>query len=257
MDRRINIEFLSNFLIAFKGSFNFSLSLNRTLPEKFLSMNLVTKNLKHITNELEIQAKEWQQKIPKILAVSKRQDIELVKQALNAGHRDFGENILQEAQKKWPLLRAEFPDVKLHLIGHLQSNKVKDALALFDIIETIDSEKLAKVIAKNYQKEIHNTEFLIQVNIGAEEQKYGIAINETDDFINYFCHELKLPLKGLMCIPPYQENPSLYFAFMHKIARRNNINYISQGMSSDYLKALQVGTSEIRVGSALFGARKY
>ena len=220
-------------------------------------MNIVAKNLEHITKELEIQAKEWQQNIPKILAVSKRQDINLVRQALEAGHKDFGENIIQEAQKKWPALKKEFNHVKLHLIGHLQSNKIKEALDLFDVIETIDSEKLARLIAKKYHDENYNTEFMIQINIGEETQKYGIAINEADEFIHYFKNDLKLPLKGIMCIPPQHENPSLYFAFMHKIAQRNNINYISQGMSSDYLKAIQVGTSEIRIGSALFGQRKY
>lgn len=220
-------------------------------------MNIVAQNLENITKQIELQAKEWHTIKPELLAVSKRQDLELIKLALKAGHRAFGENMVQEAAKKWPQLKLEFPEVKLHLIGHLQSNKIKEALKIFDVIETIDSEKLAKLIAKNYHNNNYKTEFLIQINIGAEKQKYGIAIAEADDFINFFRNELKLPLKGLMCIPPYQENAALYFAYMHKIARKNNINYISQGMSSDFMQAIAIGTNEIRIGSALFGIRKY
>lgn len=240
-----------------EGFFNLSLSLSKICPEKFLSMSKIAERLSNITTEIQLQAKEWKSITPQVLAVSKKQDISLIREALKLGHKLFGENIIQEAQNKWPQLKTEYPDIKLHLIGHLQSNKVNDALDLFDVIETIDSEKLAKLIAKNYFAKKLKTEFLIQINIGAETQKYGIDVAEADDFINFFKYELKLPLKGIMCIPPQDENPSPYFAFMCKIAEKNQINYISQGMSSDYIQAVQIGTNEIRIGSALFGQRKY
>jgi len=218
-------------------------------------MNIVANNLKHIKEEIEAQAKEWQSPTPKLVAVSKRQELERVIAALEAGYKIFGENLVQEAQRKWPELKTKYQDIKLHLIGHLQRNKVKDALSLFEVIETIDSERLANEIKKHWSPESVTKEFLIQINIGEEDQKSGILPKDAANFIKYFRDELKLPLKGLMCIPPANENPSPYFAFMHKIAKENNLNYISQGMSGDYLEAIQVGTNQLRIGTAIFGNR--
>ena len=167
----------------------------------------------------------------------------------------FGENRVQEAQGKWPELKARYPDIELHLIGPLQSNKAADAVALFDAIETIDRPKIAKAIAKEMKRQGKTPKLFIQVNTGEEEQKAGVLPAETDTFVTYCRDELGLKIAGLMCIPPFDEEPSLHFALLGKIAKRNELPGLSMGMSGDFETAIALGATHVRVGSAIFGAR--
>ena len=190
----------------------------------------------------------------KLIAVSKVQPNARVEAVLQAGHRSFGENRVQEAQGKWPDFKAQFEGVDLHLIGPLQSNKVRPAMELFDAIHTVDREKLARRIADMAQELGRCPDLFIQVNTGAEPQKAGILPADADAFIQT-ARAMDLPLKGLMCIPPVDEEPSLHFALLGKIAARNGLPELSMGMSADYETALRLGATHIRVGSAIFGAR--
>lgn len=190
----------------------------------------------------------------KLIAVSKVQPNARVEAVLQAGHRSFGENRVQEAQGKWPDFKAQFEGVDLHLIGPLQSNKVRPAMELFDAIHTVDREKLARRIADMAQEMGQCPDLFIQVNTGAEPQKAGILPADADAFIQT-ARAMDLPLKGLMCIPPVDEEPSLHFALLGKIAARNGLSELSMGMSADYETALRLGATHIRVGSAIFGAR--
>ena len=190
----------------------------------------------------------------KLIAVSKVQPNARVEAVLQAGHRSFGENRVQEAQGKWPDFKAQFEGVDLHLIGPLQSNKVRPAMELFDAIHTVDREKLARRIADMAQELGHCRDLFIKVNTGAEPQKAGILPADADAFIQT-ARAMDLPLKGLMCIPPVDEEPSLHFALLGKIAARNGLSELSMGMSADYETALRLGATHIRVGSAIFGAR--
>lgn len=190
-----------------------------------------------------------------LVAVSKTHDAARIRPVLQAGHRQFGENRVQEAAGKWPGLRTEFPDIKLHLIGPLQTNKVRQALELFDVIETVDRTKLAREIVKEGQKTGRMPDCFIQVNTGAEPQKAGVMPEEADAFIETCRKELGLPVKGLMCIPPIEEEPSLHFALLREIAHRNGLAELSMGMSSDYEVAIAFGATLVRVGTAIFGAR--
>lgn len=192
-----------------------------------------------------------------LVAVSKTFDADAIRPTLSAGHRVYGENRVQEAQTKWPGLRTEFDDVELHLIGPLQSNKVRQAVELFDVIETVDRPKLARALAAEMEKQGKHPVCFIQVNTGEEDQKAGILPAEADEFIAHCRDELKLPVVGLMCIPPVDEEPSLHFALLRKIARRNGLEQLSMGMSGDYEVAVQFGATHVRVGSAIFGARDY
>lgn len=191
-----------------------------------------------------------------LVAVSKTHDAARVRTVLQAGHRQFGENRVQEAAGKWPQLRDEFPGIKLHLIGPLQTNKVRQAFELFDVIETVDRPKLARAIAKEANKTGRLPECLIQVNTGAEAQKAGVMPDEADDFIESCRTEYGLPVTGLMCIPPVDEEPSLHFALLREMARRNGLVQLSMGMSSDYRVAIAFGATLVRVGTAIFGARQ-
>jgi pyridoxal phosphate enzyme (YggS family) len=190
-----------------------------------------------------------------LVAVSKTHDAARIRTVLQAGHRWFGENRVQEAAGKWPRLREEFPDVKLHLVGPLQTNKVRHALELFDVIETVDRPKLARAIAREAEKTGRAPDCLIQVNTGAEPQKAGVMPAEADAFIESCRAEHGLPVKGLMCIPPIDEEPSLHFALLREIARRNGLADLSMGMSGDYQVAIAFGATLVRVGTAIFGAR--
>ena len=190
-----------------------------------------------------------------LVAVSKTHDAAHIRPVLRAGHRLFGENRVQEAAGKWPGLRKEFPDVMLHLIGPLQTNKVAQALELFDVIETLDRPKLAREIAKEAEKAGRMPDCFIQVNTGAEPQKAGVMPEEADAFIESCRGEFGLPVKGLMCIPPLDEEPSLHFALLREIARRNGLSELSMGMSGDYPVAIAFGATLVRVGTAIFGAR--
>ena len=190
-----------------------------------------------------------------LVAVSKTHPADAIRPALVAGHRLFGENRVQEAEAKWPALRAAFPDLILHLIGPLQTNKVKEAVALFDVIETVDRPKLARALAAEMAKVGRRPICCVQVNTGEEPQKAGVAPAEADAFIALCRDELKLPIAGLMCIPPVEEEPSPHFALLAKIARRNNLASLSMGMSADYEIAVAFGATHVRVGTAIFGQR--
>jgi pyridoxal phosphate enzyme (YggS family) len=189
-----------------------------------------------------------------LVAVSKFQDDGKIEEALNAGLRVFGENRVQEAESHWVERRATYPDLQLHLIGPLQSNKAKDAVSLFDVIETIDRDSIAEAVAKECNKQNKNPICLIQVNTGNEEQKAGVSLNDLPTLIQK-CHDLKLNLQGLMCIPPVNEPAAFHFALLKKLAARYNLPLLSMGMSADFEKAIKVGATHIRVGSALFGER--
>ena len=190
-----------------------------------------------------------------IVAVSKTIASEKIIEAINLGCKIFGENYIQEAQKKWVELREKYPQIKLHFVGHLQSNKAKEAVELFDCIETVDNEKLASEIAKAQKKLQKNREIFIQVNIGDESQKSGIAIENLSSFINFCKNDLALNVVGLMAVPPSNENASPYFALLAKLAYENNLEKLSMGMSADYEEAIALNSTHIRLGTAIFGAR--
>ena len=191
-----------------------------------------------------------------LIAVSKKQPNERIEKVLEQGHKLFGENKVQEAHGKWPMFRENFSNVKLHLIGPLQSNKVKQAVELFDAIHTLDRLKLAQKLSNEIQAQGKAPEMFIQINTGEEEQKSGIFPNKADQFIAD-CISLDLPIKGLMVIPPINEEPSLHFGLLRKIARRNGLTGLSMGMSNDFESAIAMGATHIRVGSAIFGERNY
>jgi len=190
-----------------------------------------------------------------LIAVSKTYDGDAIRPVLDAGCRIFGENRVQEAQGKWPDLRNAYSDIELHLIGPLQSNKAGDAVALFDAIQTIDREKIAKAIRNEMEKQEKSLKLFVQVNTGSEEQKAGIDPKQADEFISWCQSDLGLTIEGLMCIPPFDENPGPHFALLKKIAERNTVEKLSMGMSSDYLTATEFSASYVRVGSAIFGSR--
>ncbi|MDA5556554.1 YggS family pyridoxal phosphate-dependent enzyme [Shimia sp. MMG029] len=189
-----------------------------------------------------------------LIAVSKRQPDERVADVLAQGHRLFGENQVQEAAGKWPAFRATYPDAKVHLLGPLQTNKARQALGLFDAIHSLDRPKLANTLARLAQEEGRCPDLFIQVNTGEEAQKSGILPADTDAFVSE-CRALDLPVVGLMCIPPVDEEPALHFALLAKLAKRNDLAGLSMGMSGDYERAVALGATHVRVGSAIFGAR--
>ena len=195
--------------------------------------------------------------VTKLVAVSKKQEDYKIDLALEAGHKIFGENRLQEAQKRWESRQKIYRDLELRLIGPLQTNKVKQALNLFNIIETIDREKLAKEIYSNFDNQIKTSSFYIQINTGNEPQKSGLNSLDADSFIDYCMKDLKLPIVGLMCIPPQNEEGAMHFNLLKKIADRNNLKELSMGMSNDYLEAIKFGATSVRVGSLFFGERNY
>jgi PLP dependent protein len=190
-----------------------------------------------------------------LVAVSKTHGAERVRELLAAGHRVFGENKVQEAEGKFPELKAEFPDLELHLIGPLQTNKTREAVALFDVIESVDRDRLAATLAKEMARTGKRPACFIQVNTGEEPQKAGVLPADADAFVAACRNVHKLPIVGLMCIPPVDEEPALHFALLTKMAKRNGLAKVSMGMSSDYESAVRLGATHVRVGSALFGAR--
>ena len=196
------------------------------------------------------------QKLPKLVAVSKKQEDYKIENALACGQKVFGENRVQEAINRWQKRIETNIDLELRLIGPLQTNKVKQSLNLFDVIETIDREKIAVEIAKNLNLKTKTKSFYIQVNTGNEPQKSGINPLEADKFIQYCINDLNLPIVGLMCIPPINEEPSMHFLLLQKIANRNNLSELSMGMSSDYEDAIKFGATSVRIGSLLFGKRQ-
>ncbi|MCA0407335.1 MAG: YggS family pyridoxal phosphate-dependent enzyme [Proteobacteria bacterium] len=190
-----------------------------------------------------------------LVAVSKTKGEPEIRPVIEAGQRIFGENRVQEAEGKWPALRAAYPDLQLHLIGPLQTNKVKEAVALFDVIETLDREKLAIALAAEINRSGKAPRLYVQVNTGAEAQKAGILPQEADGFIKACREQHGLTIEGLMCIPPVDEPPSAHFALLAKVAKRNGIEKLSMGMSADFEEAIQLGATSVRVGSAIFGGR--
>jgi len=190
-----------------------------------------------------------------LVAVSKSRGPDRIIPVLEAGQRMFGENRVQEAKAKWPELRRRFPDVELHLIGPLQTNKVREAIALFDWIETLDRPKLAEALKSEGERAARMPQLLVQVNTGAEPQKAGVAPGEASGFVRYARDELGLPVQGLMCIPPADENPAPHFALLRKLAAENNLAVLSMGMSDDFETAIRFGATHVRVGTAIFGAR--
>ena len=190
-----------------------------------------------------------------LVAVSKTHSAASVRVALMAGHRVFGENRVQEAQGKYPQLREEFPDLLLHLIGPLQTNKVRDAVALFDVIESVDRPRLAQALGREMEHSGRRPPCLIEVNTGEEPQKAGIMPADADAFILECREQLGLPIIGLMCVPPLDEEPAPHFALLREIARRNGLEILSMGMSADFEKAIRFGATHVRIGTAIFGAR--
>ena len=191
----------------------------------------------------------------RLVAVTKTHGADRIRPLLDAGHRIFGENRVQEAQGKWPALKREFPDIVLHLIGPLQTNKLRDALALFDVIETLDRPKLAHALKAEAGRGHRIPDLFVQVNTGEETQKAGVAPADAPALIALARDELGLPVKGLMCIPPADIAPAPHFALLAKIAGENGLPLLSMGMSADFEIAIRFGATHVRVGSALFGAR--
>lgn len=190
-----------------------------------------------------------------LIVVSKTFSSDEIIPVLETGHRVFGENRVQEAAQKWPALRDRFGNLELHLIGPLQTNKISDAISLFDVIETLDREKLARAFAREKEKGVSLPDLYVQVNTGAEPQKAGVLPQDADAFIALCRDDLALPVRGLMCIPPVDEEPALHFMLLEKIAKRNRLPILSMGMSADFETAIEFGATHVRVGSAIFGAR--
>ncbi len=190
-----------------------------------------------------------------LVAVSKTHGADRVGELLEVGHRVFGENRVQEAEEKFPALKAAYPDIELHLIGPLQTNKARDAVALFDVVQSVDRERLAATLAKEMARAGRRPDCYIQVNTGAEPQKAGVLPGDVDAFVAACRDAHKLPVVGLMCIPPLDEEPALHFALLAKMAARNGLAKISMGMSADYETAIRLGATHVRVGTALFGER--
>lgn len=218
---------------------------------------MIEKNLYLIKQNIAKACKTFDRKVEdvNIVAVSKTIASEKIIEAINFGCKIFGENYIQEAKQKWVDLRKNYPQIKLHFIGNLQSNKAKEAVELFDCIESVDNEKLAREIAKAQKKLQKNCEIFIQVNIGDESQKSGIAVENLSIFIKFCKKDLELNVVGLMAVPPANENASPYFALLAKLAKENNLEKLSIGMSSDYEDAIALNSTNIRLGTAIFGAR--
>lgn len=217
----------------------------------------VAANLRTVRERIEEAAQESRRRASdtSLIAVSKTHGAERITPALDAGHRVFGENRVQEAEAKWPPLREAFPSVELHLIGPLQTNKAKAAVAVFDVIQTVDRPKLARVLSEEMSRAGRQRDCLVQVNIGEEPQKAGVPPTEADRLIAECRERYRLRVRGVMCIPPFGQELSPYFALSAKIAERNGLPWVSMGMSDDYEVAIAFGATHIRVGSAIFGPR--
>ena len=217
-------------------------------------MHFTVENLNNIKNQIKQKLNQNSQNIPKIIAVSKTFPIEKILPLIEFGHEDFGENKVQEAVDKWTSVKSQNKNIRLHLIGKLQTNKVKSAVKTFDYIHSVDSEKLAKKIAIECEKINKKIRIFIQINIGKEEQKSGIDIENLGNFYE-FCNNLNLEVVGLMCIPPENKDPSYYFSKMESLKKKFSFGNLSMGMSSDYLISLDFSSNYLRIGSAIFGKR--
>lgn len=190
-----------------------------------------------------------------LIAVSKTFEADSIRPVIAAGQRHFGENRVQEAKAKWPAVKAETPEIMLHLIGPLQSNKAKEAVALFDAIHSIDREKIARAVAEEMQRQGRRLQLFVQVNTGEEPQKAGVMPADAAAFVKLCRDQLGLEITGLMCIPPVDEEPAVHFAFLAKLAREAGVSGLSMGMSDDFETAVEFGATHVRVGSAIFGGR--
>ena len=222
--------------------------LKSTIAANILQIDIeIEKMCKHVGRE---------KSNARLIAVSKVQPKENVIAALDAGHKVFGENRVQEAQERWGDLKPQYSDIELHLIGGLQTNKAAEAVALFDVIQSVDRPKLARFLAREMESQGRSLSIFIQINTGAEPQKGGCMAADLPALLEV-CEELKLDVCGLMCIPPAGDDPSLHFALLKKLAKRHNLKRLSMGMSSDYALAASMGATDIRVGTAIFGERDY
>lgn len=218
-------------------------------------MHFTIENLVKIKDQINKCLIEFKKNnIPKIIAVSKTFPIEKILPLIEYGHKDFGENKVQESLNKWRDIKHKNTDIRLHLLGRLQSNKVKSAVDIFDYIHSVDNEKLAKKISEESMKIKKDIKIFIQVNIGNEEQKSGIKVENLFEFYEY-CKDLKLNVIGLMCIPPYNQNPQKFFVEMQSLNKKLKLNELSMGMSADYLEAVQYSSTFVRIGSSIFGER--
>jgi PLP dependent protein len=190
-----------------------------------------------------------------LVAASKGQSLDRLWEILDQGHRVFGENRVQEAERRWPPVRAKYPGVKIHCIGHLQTNKVREAVQIFDVIHTLDSVRLADALHEEMEKQKKKLPCFIQVNTGDEPQKGGVTPRELESFFKH-CRNAHLPVEGLMCIPPHQEIPDMHFALLGKLAKELGVKQLSMGMSADFETAIRYGATHVRVGTALFGIRE-
>ena len=222
-------------------------------------MTDIATRLANIQSAVEKTAvKSWRKAASvSLVAVSKTFEADEIRPALEAGQRVFGENRVQEAKLKWPGLRSEFTGIELHLIGPLQSNKAAEAVALFDVIETVDREKIARALSEEMASQGRSLDVYVQVNTGLEPQKAGIAPDETAAFVELCRKELKLNVVGLMCIPPADENPGPHFALLANLAKASGLPKLSMGMSADFETAIEFGATSVRVGSAIFGNRAH
>jgi PLP dependent protein len=220
-------------------------------------MNFIATNLAALQHRIESAAKKAGRNAGtvKLIAVSKFHPVETIREALQAGQRLFGENRVQEAKNKFPALRAMYPDMGLHLIGPLQTNKADEAVKIFDVIETLDRPQLAAALSKSMQKTRRNIPCYIEVNIGHEPQKAGIPPDQLKEFLRLCRDEYGLGVAGLMCIPPQTEDPQPHFSALRRLAETHHLPHLSMGMSADFEIAIQEGATEIRVGTAIFGER--
>ena len=204
---------------------------------------------------LAAEAADRKSSAVQLIAVSKTVPAAVIEEAIEAGQRLFGENRVQEAESKWPALKELHTGLELHLIGPLQSNKVREAVALFDVIETLDRPKLARALAEEMERASRRPRLFVQVNTGDEPQKAGIAPDDTAEFVAICRDTFNLEIAGLMCIPPFDEDPSMHFALLAKLAHELGVKELSMGMSGDFAKAVAFGASYVRVGTAIFGER--
>ncbi len=212
-------------------------------------MNLIKNEIKEIVDRKQLKL------IPEIIAVSKTFDLDKITPLIECGHIHFGENKIQEAEKKWTEIRTKNKEIKLHMLGALQSNKAKKAVQIFDYIHSLDNIKLAQKISYFEKKFNKKTKLFIQINVGDEEQKSGIGINDLNSFYNYCLNELSLNIIGLMCLPPNDNKSSIYFSKMNLLVKNLQLKEISMGMSGDYLEAINYQSTYLRIGSKIFGER--
>lgn len=219
------------------------------------AVSKAAENYHHINQELQVQAEKSGLSKAQLIVVSKTFDADVISPVIEAGARVFGENRIQEAQGKWPYLKSMSSDINLHLIGPLQSNKTADAVALFDCIQTIDREKIANAVANEMKKQNKKLKLFVQVNTGSEPQKAGVLPAVAKEFVNWCQSDIGIQIEGLMCIPPFDENPDPHFKLLKNLAQDLSLKSLSMGMSSDYLQAVAIGATHVRVGSSIFGTR--